>query len=105
MICHGIVRVANRNENQVATFQFELSSLPISFNTTVALNSLSVAEVKGTSHGCSKLCKKFEQTSKELYTHVQCSPTSAGLAQAHLNKSTILRFSDFLLLQHMGTLL
>ena len=46
-----------------------------------------------------------KQTSKELYTHVQCSPASAGLAQAHLNKSTIPRFSDFLLLQHIMTLL
>ena len=101
--------VAYRNESQVATFQFELSLLPISFNTTVALNSLSVAEVKGTSHGCSKLCKEFDcspsKQAKETYTHVQCSPASVGLAQAHLNKSTIPRFSDFLLLQHMGTLL
>ena len=89
-------------------FQFELSLLSISFNTTVALDSLSVAEVKGTSHGCSKLCKKFDcSPSKQAkkHTHVQYSPASVGLAQAHLVKSTIPRFSDFLLLQHMETLL
>ena len=78
-------------------FQFELSLLSISFNTTVALDSLSVAEVKGTSHGCSKLCKKFDcSPSKQAKKHTHmCSavPLVWGLLRL---TSTSLPFPDSL---------